>query len=270
MTAVTEHVKRRLSWQDVEPMPGNPIYPRRIAAMRKQWGGYDPSIVGSPAIADNTGLAFPELPEDALVVLDGHHRRQLALEDGRLDDEFLADLHRGLTPAQAHRKRRGLNDRRTVKPAERFIELVHEGDLRCRLIAETVEGLGWRITYEREDGGLSCTNELEWIWDQHGGKAAMIRAITSYEGIWGMREDSAQARVIKGLGAFWLAYPKADPERLVSVVRRPGITVSQLYTSGRHDNESLVYITGVYDGIRHVLALLYNRGIRRGKLMVSG
>jgi hypothetical protein len=268
VTAVAK-IKRRLTWAEVQPMPRNPVYPKRVAAMRRQWGGYDDAIVGSPAIADNAELAFPELPESALVVLDGHHRRQLAIEDGCEDHEFLADLHLGLTRAEAHRTRRGLNDRRTVKPAERFIELVAEGDIRLQAIQDTVEGLGWRITYEREDGGLSCTNELEWIWDQKGGKAAMIRAITSYERIWGEREDRAQARVIKGLGAFWLAYPKADPDRLVSVVRKRGTTVNQLYVSGRHENDTLPYITSVYDGVRYVLAQLYNRGLRTGKLAVA-
>jgi hypothetical protein len=269
VTAVAK-IKRRLTWAEVQPMPRNPVYPKRVAAMRRQWGGYDDAIVGSPAIADNAELAFPELPAETpwwslTATTAGSWRSKTA---ARITSSS-PTCTLGLTRAEAHRTRRGLNDRRTVKPAERFIELVAEGDIRLQAIQDTVEGLGWRITYEREDGGLSCTNELEWIWDQKGGKAAMIRAITSYERIWGEREDRAQARVIKGLGAFWLAYPKADPDRLVSVVRKRGTTVNQLYVSGRHENDTLPYITSVYDGVRYVLAQLYNRGLRTGKLAVA-
>src|SRR5215210_5520145 len=107
------HVKRRMTWDDVVPFPGNPIYEGRLKAMQRQWGGYDHALVGSPAIFDNSAGAWPDLPEDALVVGDGNHRRELADRDGKLSEEFVADLYRGLSRAEMHRRRRGLNDRRT-------------------------------------------------------------------------------------------------------------------------------------------------------------
>lgn len=260
-------VKRRMTWEEVQPFPGNPLYPRRLLQMRKDWGGYDHGIVGSPAIADNSELAFPDLPEDAMVVIDGNHRRALAEEDGKLFEEFLADLYRGLTRAQVHRLRRGLNDRRTVKPAERFLELVEEGDLGRKAIQEAVEGLGWEISHDRRAGGLPCTNELEWIW--HQDRAAMVRAVESYEQIWGRGEARAQARVIKGLGQFWIRYPGADLERLVVAMRRSKLSVDDLYRSGKGQYEMLPPIKGVYDGIRYVLGATYNKGHRTGTLPLT-
>jgi hypothetical protein len=121
-------VKRRLTWADVRPLPGNPIYEQRLAAMHREWGGYRHALVGAPAIFDNASGAYEGEPRDALFVGDGNHRRALAERDGQLNRTFLADLYRGLTRPEMHRTRRGLNDRRTVKPAERFIERLEEGD----------------------------------------------------------------------------------------------------------------------------------------------
>jgi len=260
----TPTVKRRLTWADVVPFPGNPIYEQRVEQMRKQWGGYDPSIVGSPAIADNAAHPFPELPEDALIVVDGNHRRALAEREGRLEDEFLADLHRGATRAELSRLRRGLNDRRTVKPAERFLELVAEGDAAKKIVKDRVEEVGWRITHEREPGGLSCTNELEWIYkrDPH----ALTYTLLSYMAIWGPRDYRSQARVVKGLGAFWIRYPDADLERLQVTMRRSGMSVDELFETGRQVNADTPRLKGVWDGIRYVLAAQYNRGHRKGIL----
>jgi hypothetical protein len=257
-----------MTWEDVVPMPGNPIYPRRLMSMRREWGGYVEDLVGNPVVATNNEKAFPDLDAEALVVIDGCHRRELAREDARLDHQFLAEVHRGLNRAQVHRLRRGRNDRRTVKPAERFLEMCAEGDVTKNAIKDTVEGVGWRVTHERAVGGLSCTNELEWIWHNKSGKAAMVRSIETYAGAWGEEPHKEQARVIKGLGAFWLMYPDADLERLIRVLQK--VTPGVVYTSGKRDADQLAYLRKVvYQGIRHTLANLYNKGYRGRKLPVG-
>lgn len=255
-------IKRRMTWAEVIPFPGNPTYEGRLRSMRREWGGYDHSIVGSPAIFDNSGGAYPDLPKDALIVGDGNHRRALAEQDGNLDAEFIADLYRGLSRAEMHKRRRGLNDRRTVKPAEVFLERFEEGDPRKRAIKDRVEAIGWQITHERKNGGLSCTNELEWIWARN--KDAMVRAIKTYEGAWGKRASREQARTIKGLGAFWVKYPEADEQRLLASLK--DLSVADLYRAGKTSHTDLPFIKSVYDGIRYVLVMGYNRGRRTGLL----
>lgn len=261
-------VKRRLTWESVVPFPGNPIYVGRLAQMRREWGGYYHGIVGSPAIFDNSACAFPDYPEDAMFIGDGCHRHKLAEEDGKLGEEFLADLYRGLTRAEMYRQRRGLNDRRTVKPAESFLARAEENPHGMEAaIKKLVEGLGWAVSYEMEDGGLACTNELRWIYDRaKGGRSALMRAIQSYEAAFGTKATQAskgQSLVVKGLGAFWVKYPDADMDRLVRSLK--GITVKELYESGRTQNLSTTFIKSVFDGVRYSLAMGYNRNQRAGK-----
>lgn len=255
-------VKRRMTWREVTPFPDNPIYKGRLQQLRRDWGGYVSENVGSPAICDNASNAFPDHPAETLFIVDGNHRYALAEEDGKLDDEFLADLHRGLSRAQIYKRRRGLNDRRTVKPAETFLERIEEGDRTKRAIKEAVEALAWAITHQRADGGLSCTNELEWIWARDQG--ALVRAIQTYESVWGRRADRSQASVLKGLGYFWIKYPEADAERLARSLS--GITVEEVYRSGKNQKDNSIFTKTLYDGIRYSLAMGYNRRGRGGQL----
>jgi hypothetical protein len=255
----TKAVKKRTSWAALEPMPSafNPIYPKRLEAMAKR-GGYRADLVGSPIVADNGRLAFEGYEEDALLILDGNHRYRLAESEHRLSDEVLIDLRHDLTRREMFELRIGIDNRRTIKPAEQFIQLREMGDLRKQKITEEVELIGFEITHERQDGGLSCTKELEWIYQRS--PAAMSIAVMSYLAIWGLKQFSAQARVIKGLGAFWIRYPDAELDHLVAAARRANLTVQKLYDAGKLEHENLPYLKSVADGIRYVLAGTYNYG----------
>lgn len=254
--------KARTTWTALTPMPDafNPIYNQRLDTMRKRGGGYRSDLVGTPIVVDNGRLAFEDMPEDTQIILDGNHRYRLAEAEKQLEDEILIDLRQNLTRREVFELRLGIDTRRTVKPAERFIQLREMGDLTKQAISRDVEQCGFAITHERETGGLSCTNELEWIWARSHG--AMTQAILSYLTIWGLREFSDQARVIKGLGAFWIRYPDADIERLTGAVARANITVHDLYGAGKNENEKLPFIKSVTDGIRYVLAGTYNHNLK--------
>jgi hypothetical protein len=254
-------VKRRTTWESLTPMPAgfNPIYAKRLETMRKQGGGYRSDLVGSPIVVGNERLAFGDMPEDARVILDGNHRYRLAESEGKLDDEVLIDYRAALTRREVFDLRLGIDTRRTVKPAERFIQLREMGDLTKQAISREVELLGFTITHERQDGGLACTNELEWIWARS--HAALTQAVISYMAVWGVKEFNSQARVIKGLGAFWIRYPDADIERLATSLRRANVTVNGLYDAGKNEADKLPFIKSVSDGIRYVLAGTYNHGL---------
>jgi hypothetical protein len=253
-------VSKRLRWDQTVPMPGNPVYSKRVDQMRKNGPGYQPTQVGSPIVADNAELVFADYPPETLFVLDGGHRRALAEEDGQLEGEFIAELWRGLTRAEMYRRRRGANDRRTVKPAERFIEMAAEGDAKKRSLMATVERLGWRISYDREEGGLSCTNELEWIYERD--HTALVLALGTYEAVWGMQDYRAQARAIKALGAFWLTYTDSTPparlERLTAKLQQAKYTPDTLYAAGVNERHHLSFISTPLEGIIYVLVALYN------------
>jgi hypothetical protein len=250
-----------VTWRDTTHFPDNPIYPQRLDTMAKKAGGYDPRFLQAPLLFDNTNGAFPDLPEDVLVIGNGNHRRALAEREGKLDDDFIAVIHRGLTAVEVHEIRGGVNAQRTVKPAEQFLNEAAQGNRENLAIIAAVEGLGWSVTYERAEGGLSCTNELRWIWRED--KGAMVRAIRSYEDIWGRKDASTQATVIKGLGAFWAKYADADAKRLASRTRRQGYTVKELYEAGKEQNTKHLrrVLRGNWDGVRYVLAATYNVGL---------
>lgn len=155
------------------------------------------------------------------------------------------------------RRRRGFNDRRAIKPAEIFLEKVEEGDLGKRALKEAIEGLGWEITHRPTEGGLACTKELEWIWKAD--KAALVRAIETYERRWGPASQRQQAGVIKGLGAFWVKYPYADIDLLVKSLSKDKVTVEDLYGAGRNQYQVLTFIKNVHGGVRYVLTQGYNK-----------
>lgn len=265
-------VKRRMTWREVTYFPDNPIYPRRVEAMRangRSGSGYNDDIVGSPEVFDNSELAFPEYPSETLFVGEGNHRRKLAEEEGVLGAEFLANLHRGLTRAEMHKRRRGFNDKRTVKPAETFLHLAEENRLGQEAqVKDVVEGLGWSISHTGGDHVLFCTNELMWIWNKSRG--AVTGAIMSYEEAfgtaWKKGDTNAQARIIKGLGAFWIRYPDADMDRLVKSLKRDKQTPNKVYSAARNQKETLSFISNIADGVRYVLAQVYNKHQRAGKL----
>jgi hypothetical protein len=179
----------------------------------------------------------------------------------------LAEIHRGKTRKEVHFLRRGLNDRRAIKPPERFLELVAEGDITRNAIKEAVEGLGFEISHFRRDGALACTNELEWIW-RHD-HVALVRALDVYVALWGHRgqDYSRQGAVVKALGAFWIVYPKADVDHLVKAVRRTKLDPNGLYETGKGQSDSMPALTSVTEGIRYVLATIYNKGRRAGAVV---
>jgi hypothetical protein len=261
-----EPVSRRFRWDQLTEFPHNPIFPKRLQAMERRGPGYNGAIVGTPTVADNSARAYPDFPEEENFLADGNHRYQLAGRHGRHGDEIICELHRGLTHEQMNRLRRGLNDRRTVKPAEVFLHHAEENRHgREHAIRDIVESLGWKISYDREDDGLPCTNELTWIYQQEGGRAALIQAITTYEEAWGRKNPAhSQARVIKGLGAFWLPAPQADRQRLVKAVGKT--TADQLYKSGQRAKEDLAWVKTLDAGIRYTLVVLYNKQGRSAKL----
>ena len=254
-----EAVSRRIKWAEVTSFPENPpISDNRIARLRKA-RGYDHNIIGTPELADNSAGAFPDYPPETIFVLDRNNRLQIARLENALDKEFIGKLWRGLSREQMHERALGGNDRRTPKPAERFLRRVAMGDVRLRQINAVIEEMNWRVTYERADGGLSCTHEIEWLWDQ-GGRTVLTKTIETYEAAFGRSAQSRQANVVKGIGAFWVLYPEADIARVVSCLDELGVKdLFELGRSRRNDLSMAHLHNGMVDVMRH----RYNKGLGR-------
>jgi hypothetical protein len=268
---------KRIKWSALEPFPDNPpVSMPRIGRLMKERGGYDPTALGTPEIADNSALAFPDFPEETLFILDGNNRYVMADLGKALDEEIIAKLWTGLTEAEMHERCDGINDRRTIRPAERFLRRCKRpaGGATQRAIMATVEEMGWEIAYDRGARRLACTKELEWIWA--GGRkpgrntgahaAALSRALECYAESFGA-ENSGKggyiANLIKGLGAFWLLYPDADLEGVIASIS--DLEPMDLYNKGRQRRIDL-RLTNLYGGIIDVIRNRYNKGRRSGRL----
>lgn len=268
---------KRVKWSDLEPFPDNPpVSMPRIGRLMKERGGYDPTALGTPEIADNSALAFPDYPEDTLFILDGNNRYVMADLGKALDEEIIVKLWSGLTEAEMHERCDGINDRRTTGPAEVFLRRCKRpaGGATQRAIKAAVEEQGWEIAYARAHARLTCTKELEWIWaggrrpsitsGAHAG--ALARTLETYSGAFGYENGAQQGRMaslIKGLGAFWLLYPDAEFDGVVASIS--DLTQLDLYNKGRQRKEDL-RLTNLYGGIIDVVRNRYNKGRRSGRL----
>jgi len=266
-----EPVSKRFVWAELTPFPDNPpVSPVRIAKMMRDHDGYNRRVVGTPVVADNKALAFPDPPE-TVFILDGNNRRAMAEEAGCLREKIIAQFWTGLTRAEMHELCLGANDRRTPKPAERFLRRVLMGDPRLKKIQEIVEEQGWMVSFERQNGALSCTDELEWIYaggtkpskEQRPHRKALVRAIETYEVAFGMEAVSQQNAAIKGLGAFWLLYlGEASQPGVLRALE--GLDVRKLYEAGRERRESENLI-GIHAGMADVIRARYNKYRRSGR-----
>jgi hypothetical protein len=268
---------KRVRWSELEPFPDNPpVSMPRVARLIKERGGYSPTAVGTPEVGDNSALAFPDFPEETLFVLDGNNRRVIAEQEGRLEDQIIVKLWIGLSEGEMHELCDGINDRRTTRPAERFLRRCKSGPggATQRAIKATVEESGWRVDYVRAPQQLTCTKELEWIWA--GGRkpsinsgvyaGAVSRALETYEGAFGAEVSGTvgrQASLIKGLGAFWLLYPDADLEGVIKSIS--DLEPIDLYNKGRSRKLDL-RLSNLYGGIVDVLRNRYNKNRRGGRL----
>lgn len=267
---------KRIRWSELTPFPDNPpVSMPRISRLMKERGGYDPTALGTPEIADNAALAFPDFPADTLFILDGNNRYVMAGQGDCLNEEIIVKLWTGLSEAEMHERCDGINDRRTIKPAERFLRRCKRpvAGATQRAIKAAVEDMGWSIGYERDRDRLSCTKELEWVWaggrrpgassGAHAG--ALSRALEVYGESFGEEavKDGRQASLIKGLGAFWLLYPDADLAKVISCIS--DLSSTELHSKGRQRKEDL-RLTNLYGGIIDVIRNRYNRGRGSGRL----
>lgn len=268
-------VTRRFTWDAIEEFPGNPILETRLDQMVKRWGRYIPEAVGVPLVADNSAGAFPEYPDDAIVMVNGHHRRALAMRYERGRDEVTCELLRGYSRKQLHLIFRQVNDFRQVSHAENFLHRIGQGEAKALAILEIMEREGFRPTRTPNGGdSIHSTQALEWIWD--GADAAMRRrrgdgphraaltfALRGYKELTRGKAFGRQGTLLKGLGAFYLRYPDADPSRLMEKLGDAYPNAGALMDAAKQAKEDY-RLSNNHEAFGFIARLQYN-GTRRGK-----
>lgn len=269
---------RRFAWQDIETFPGNPILETRLDQMIQRWGGYIPEAVGVPLVADNSAGAFPEYPGDAVVMVNGHHRQALALRYDRGKDEVTCELLRGYTRKQLHLIFRQVNDNRNISHAEKFMHRIGQGEAKVLAIVDVMEREGFKPSSNGRTGewgeGIYSTQAIEWVWD--GGDAALRKrrgngphrdaltlALRGYKVLTEGKKLGKQGTLLKGLGAFYIRYPDADPDRLMERLTAAFSSPDRLMDAAKMAKEDY-RLPNNHEAFGFIARLQYN-GSRRGR-----
>jgi hypothetical protein len=275
----TDLATKRVKWEDLVPLPNNPVDERRLDRILGN-GGFSSQKAGTPEACLNDASAFPDLSADSLIVADGNNRRELAIRAGKGQDTTIVKIHKGLTRAEIARLFLGLNDYRQHRANEIFVRRVEAEERKAVEINEVVTATGWHVpVYSNATGalgGIAAVAALEWVFDGapnmrllEGKKlsgrqsVALMRTLTSIAAIYGTGAKVAQGNVIKGFGAFYLRYgEKVNVERLHERISESLPTVKKLLSASETWRETLNCI--VPETVGRTLRAHYN-GPRRGK-----
>lgn len=243
--------------------------------MAKRWGGYVPQIVGIPLVADNTAGAFPEYDPEAIVMVNGHHRRALAKQHGHGQDEVICELLRGQNRETLHKRFRQTNDFRSINHAEKFLHRVGQKESKSLEILELLTIEGYRPSTSPNGAAMTIhsTGALEWIWDggdkalrKRRGKgphrAALALTLSGYRTL-APERFTQQSALLKGLGAFYLRYPEVDSERLIDRIQARYPNAEKLLAAAKQAKKDQ-YGRNNYEAFGFMARLAYN-GARQGK-----
>ncbi|MGH8882898.1 MAG: DUF6551 family protein, partial [Stackebrandtia sp.] len=112
--------------------------------------GYRPEAVGVPVVSLR--------PDGTQHMIDGQHRRALALEAGRGMDEVDCQVHEGLSREMEAAMFRRLNHRRSVGILDKFLIRIVEGDPVAVTINEVVHEHGWTFATGKSDGRIAAVS----------------------------------------------------------------------------------------------------------------
>lgn len=165
--------------------------------------GYRPEAVGVPAVslrADGT-----------LHMIDGQHRRALALESGRGMDEVDCQVYEGFTKAQEAAMFRLLNHRRAVGILDKFLIRIVEGDPTAVALNEALQAHGWTVNTGKADGRFAAVGALEKIYKgggfrEPGQRYIVDLTIEMITEAWGHNPTGVRSEIVSGLGMVLLRH----------------------------------------------------------------
>jgi hypothetical protein len=270
MASSTPKVRtKRVRWEDMHHLPENPIQESRLVRVESK-GGFNPEFVGTPELALNDYPAFPDLPADALILIDGHHRKALfeRANGNRGSDDVICRISEGLTREQVEQRWLAVQDTRTHHVNELFVHRVAAGEGKAKIMDKIVTDAGYRIpAYQpsaRVKNAIRGANAVEWVYN--GGTANEYKTVFAWalnrtlQGLQFMYPDDAGAtksNMIKGLGVFHLRYGDAiDLERLHKHLPAKYAKADKVLAAAENVNEGLGF--PVPDSVGYIIRLAYN------------
>lgn len=201
------------------------------------------------------------------VILDGVHRwmAALSLELSELPCLVFSDLSR----AEEKQAVRGLAKRQQESALHLYQLAVGAGDPHFVAMDAIVRASGMEVRKAdtrpnaRGGGAIRCANEIDRVhsnWNTLQPTMRTMYALDQVSSHW------VQARVVQGVGFFWLAWPHAQQARLVDVMARhdPRLFSAQV-TQSRHSSG----VDATARAAACVLADWYNVRLRKGNLDID-
>lgn len=270
MAANTTKVRtKRVRWEDMQHLLDNPIQESRLARVEAN-GGFNPDFVGTPELALNDSPAFPDVAEDALILIDGHHRKTLweRANGNRGGEDVICRVNEGLTRQQIEQRWLAVQDTRTHHINELFVHRVAAREPQAVAMNKIIEDAGYRVPSYQPSKNVKDVirgaNAVEWVYN--GGRSregakfhprVLNRTLQGLRLMYPNDTSATKSNLIKGLGAFHLRYGEAvDLDRLHKHLPAKYRKADQVLDASENVNEGLGW--SVPESIGYVIRLAYN------------
>lgn len=187
----------------------------RLKKRRKDW---DLRKVGTIEVSQRV--------DGTLWLIDGQHRREIALERGI--DQLPALVHYGLTPEEEADLYLGKADALPQQALSQFMARLRRGDREARAIKSAVESVGLKIGADyrmahSDDGTVIAIGRLERIHAIATG-AGMREVLMLAKDAWGLDHRAYQQAMLEAVFQFWAAFHTLyDRDRLVARLKEVGV-----------------------------------------------
>ncbi len=237
----------------------DPAVQRRLDKSRvtEMAAKFDPMAMGV--------LTVSAREDGALVVLDGQHRMQAAIEAGRGTVSTDCCVWHGLTLAEEAAMFRRLNTAVRPRPTDLFLIRLVEGEP----VAVSIEGIaqhhGWKIASGTGVGLLSCVVSLEKVWKLDRGAIGLLdTTLNVVTAAWGHEPDAGNSALILGTGQLiFRHFDVIDLQTLVNKMSKLGTPAGVL---GKAKTHRASVAGSLPENVVTVLRTAYNTRRRQGVL----
>lgn len=221
---------------------------------------------------DSLGVIVVNLRQDEkLYVIDGQHRVELMRAVGWGDQKIHAEIFDGLTKAQEAEIFLERNDRKAVRPLDKFRQDVNAGHEHQCAIVDIVKHHGLSIADGGTDGSISAVNALQKIYGganitgPEEGAHALSRTLSCIKAAWGKNAAAFSGQILLGMGMVQLRYNGAIEQKTMAQKLAPfkGGAPGLIGTA-----KALKELRGrpLPHCVAEIIVDTYNKGRRIGKL----
>lgn len=231
--------------------------------MRDHVAGFDPDALGF--------IVVNRRPDGKLYVIDGQHRVELMRAVGWGDQKIHAEIFDGLSKSEEAEIFLDRNDRKAVRPFDKFRQSVNAGHEQQCSIVEIVKNHGLTISDNSSDGSISAVSALEKIYGGGGitgpeeGAPALARTLSCIKAAWGKNAAAFSGQILVGMGMVQLRYNGAIDQKAMAQKLAPfkGGAPGLIGTA-----KALKELRGrpLPHCVAEIIVDAYNKGRRVGKL----